>query len=135
MWMERDRGSGFHGVAPALQPLREILGPMRTAYQSGPLFEFLEHRRRGYVSRQMVEPMRAAAKAGLVWLDERLSDGRTYLCGDRFTLADIRFFCFITFFALNDPDQGVDPSLHNVASYIQRIWERPSAQAITTVRM
>jgi glutathione S-transferase len=62
----------------------------------------------------------------LRWLDGQM-DGKAYLCGDRFTLADIHLYCFLTF----SIDRGValEPDLRNLPAWLARVSERPSAAA------
>ena len=36
------------------------------------------------------------AQERLQWLDKQL-DGKEFICGDRFTLADIMLYCFLNF--------------------------------------
>lgn len=60
------------------------------------------------------------------WLDGQLS-GKDFLCGKRFTLADILLFCFIDFGG--KVGQPLDPNNRNVAAWCARIAERPSTKA------
>lgn len=60
------------------------------------------------------------------WLDGQLS-GKDFLCGKRFTLADILLFCFIDFGG--KVGQPLDPNNRNVAAWFARIAERPSTKA------
>ena len=60
------------------------------------------------------------------WLDGQLA-GKQFLCGDRFTLADILLFCFLSFG--NAVGQPVNPDNKNVAAWFARVRARPSARA------
>ena len=62
----------------------------------------------------------------LAWLDGLLA-GRQFLCGDRFTLADIVLFSALDFG--RTVGQPFDPALGNLAAWFERIGARPSAQA------
>lgn len=60
------------------------------------------------------------------WFDG-LIQGRTYFCGDRFTLADILAFCFLTFgLAVG---QKINPDAANLIGWYDRVKTRPSAAA------
>lgn len=63
----------------------------------------------------------------VLWLDEQLGD-KTYFCGDRYTLADIMFYCFMTFGA---PAGGsnVPPAAKNLTRWYENIRIRPAAAA------
>mmetsp|Transcript_1157 Transcript_1157/g.2486 ORF Transcript_1157/g.2486 Transcript_1157/m.2486 type:complete len:221 (-) Transcript_1157:31-693(-) len=108
----------------------KIEGPLGEAFRSGPLAKFFESRRPGYVQPANVPGWRAAGQAGLKWLNGLLADNRSYLCGDRFSLADIRLYCNVSFYLAMDPDQSVPPQLERVHAYMARIAARPSAAAI-----
>lgn len=62
----------------------------------------------------------------VLWLDEQVA-GRTYICGDRFTLADILLYCFMTFGA---PDGGshLPPEARNLKPWLERVRARPSTR-------
>ena len=63
------------------------------------------------------------------WLGklDRMMDGKTYICGDRLTLADILLFCFVDFF--NGMGQPINQDLRNVVAWHARMKSRPSAAA------
>lgn len=71
--------------------------------------------------------LKAVAQNRLKWLDGQMADGREFLCGKRFTLADILLHCFVTFFA--KVGQPVDESNKNIVAWIERVGARPSAKA------
>ena len=71
--------------------------------------------------------LKAVAQNRLKWLDGQMADGREFLCGNRFTLADILLHCFVTFFA--KVGQPVDESNKNIVAWIGRVGARPSANA------
>jgi glutathione S-transferase len=62
----------------------------------------------------------------VLWLDEQVTG--TYICGDRFTLADILLYCFMTFGA---PEGGshLPPEAKNLGPWLERVRARPSARA------
>jgi glutathione S-transferase len=104
--------------------------PMGEAFRAGPMLKFFESRRPGCIHPAHVPGARTTAQAGLKWLDSVLADGRAYLCGERFTLADIRFFCNIGFYSRSDPSQKLPAGLTHLNAYMGRLAARPSAQAI-----
>ena len=62
----------------------------------------------------------------LAWLD-KLMEGKTFIVGDRFTIADMILFSALDFGA--GMNQTVDPSLKNVTAWFERVAARPSAAA------
>ncbi len=60
------------------------------------------------------------------WIDSMIQ-GRTYFCGDRFTLADILAFCFLGFGAA--VGQQINPEAANLVAWFERVKSRPSAAA------
>ncbi len=69
--------------------------------------------------------LKAMAQDGLQWLDPLLTG--EFICGDRFTVADIYLFCFLDFFAAMG--QTVDPALKNVNRWMEGLRARPSVEA------
>lgn len=54
-------------------------------------------------------------------------EGKAWICGDRFTMADVLLFCWLDFFkGLNQP---IDPTHTNVQAWYDRVAARPSAAA------
>ena len=71
--------------------------------------------------------LKAVAQNRLKWLDGQMADGREFLCGKRFTLADILLYCFVTFFA--KVGQPIDENNKNVGAWLKRVGARPSMKA------
>jgi glutathione S-transferase len=69
--------------------------------------------------------LKALAQDGLKWLDALLTD--EFICGQRFSLADIHLFCFLDFFA--GMGQPVSPELKNVSRWMEAMRQRPSVEA------
>ena len=62
-------------------------------------------------------------------MEERLSDGRPWLCGDGFSLADISYAPFIERFQANQMDKLVDWNTRpNLGGWWARVQERPGFQ-------
>jgi len=109
----------------------KYLVPLIQAFRSGPMFKFFENRVPGYVHAEIAAPMGVAAQAGLGWLDETLSDGRPYLGGERFTLADIRLYTYYKFVTSVFKAQVAKPEQHpHFIAYVERVGSRDSAVAI-----
>jgi glutathione S-transferase len=70
--------------------------------------------------------LKAIAQEQLAWLDG-LMGGRTYICGERFTLADILLFVFLDFFA--SVRQPLNKNNKNIVAWYDRMKQRPSATA------
>ena len=70
--------------------------------------------------------LKALAQDRQKWIDGMLS-GRTYFCGDRFTLADILAYCMIAF-AIS-VGQPINADAANLQAWFARVKSRPSAAA------
>ena len=75
---------------------------------------------------QAAADLKEIAKEKLAWLDGLIA-GRSFICGDKLTLADILLFAFLEFGAT--VGQPVDPGLANVTAWFGRMKARPSATA------
>ena len=71
--------------------------------------------------------LKAIAANRLQWLDAQMADGRKYLCGDRFTMADILLYCWLVF--ADKVGQPLDAANGNIVAWMARVGERPSAKA------
>ena len=75
---------------------------------------------------QAADDLKAIARERLAWLDGLLG-GRQWICGDRFTLADVLLYCFTSFGA--QVGQPLDSKLSNLTGWYERVKARPSASA------
>jgi glutathione S-transferase len=75
---------------------------------------------------EAADGLKATARDNLAWLD-RLLQGKQFIAGDRFTMADIILYCAIDFGA--SVGQPLDGGLTNLQSWKQRVGSRPSAAA------
>jgi glutathione S-transferase len=75
---------------------------------------------------QAADDLKAIAREKLTWLDG-LIEGRKFIAGDRFTLADIHLFVFLDFAA--QVGQPLDPANKNLTAWMARVAERPSVAA------
>jgi glutathione S-transferase len=71
-------------------------------------------------------PLKALAQDRLKWFDGMIG-GRQWIAGDRFTLADIMAFCFLSFGAM--VGQPINPEAKNLLAWFDRVKARPSASA------
>jgi glutathione S-transferase len=70
--------------------------------------------------------LKLIAQEGLTWLDG-LMGGKSFICGDRMTLADILLFVFVDFFA--GIRQPLNEANANIAGWYGRMKALPSAAA------
>ena len=102
-----------------------ICEPMTNAFRAAegrPIFE----NRVMLVGPSGAEELKAIARDRVKWLGNQMGD-RQFICGDRFTLADILLSCFLTFgAAVGQPIANEHPW---VAAWLERVSARPSAKA------
>ncbi|QIB65900.1 glutathione S-transferase family protein [Kineobactrum salinum] len=68
--------------------------------------------------------LKQLAQDRITWLDDQMA-GKQFVCGDRFTLADILLFAFLEFGArFNQP---LNPGNNNIVAWYKRVEARPSA--------
>ncbi len=70
--------------------------------------------------------LKGTVQDNLKWLDALL-EGKEYIAGKRFTIADIILFAALDFGS--GVGQKLDPSLKNVNAWFKRVESRPSAKA------
>ena len=73
------------------------------------------------------EELLALVDDRILWLDRQMAS-KTWICGDRFTLADIMFYCFMAFRA-PDGESGLPPGTPHLAAWFDRVKIRPSTNA------
>jgi glutathione S-transferase len=101
-----------------------ICEPMANGFRYSTGLKMFEDRMRCIP--QAADDLKACAQDKLRWLDGLMA-GKTYIAGERLTLADILLFGFVDFFA--GVDQPLDPELKNLAAWHGRMKARPSAEA------
>lgn len=74
---------------------------------------------------QAADDLKTAAKEKLTWLDG-LIGGRTWIAGERFTLADIMLFCLLEFGA--QVGQPLDLANANIAAWYDRAKARAASR-------
>jgi glutathione S-transferase len=102
-----------------------IAEPLANGYRYGEALKFFE--KRIPVAPEASPGLKKVAAARLQWLNNQMADGRDYLCGKRFTLADILLYCWIDFG--NQVGQPLDAANTNITAWFKRVGERPSAKA------
>ena len=75
---------------------------------------------------QAADDLKLKAAEALALLDAQLA-GRSYVCGERMTLADIMLFVFLDF--ATQVKQPFDSGLASIAALYERMKSRPSAAA------
>lgn len=75
---------------------------------------------------EAAEGLKATARDKLAWLDGLMA-GKQYVCGSRFTMADVLLFAFLEFAQM--VKQPLDPAWKNIAAWYERVKARPSASA------
>jgi len=72
------------------------------------------------------DDLKAIAQEKITWLDGLMA-GKDYVCGDRFSLADIMLFCFLEFGV--QVGQPLNTANENIVAWFGRVGERASASA------
>jgi glutathione S-transferase len=75
---------------------------------------------------EAADGLKGIAQDNLQWLDGQLAS-RQFLCGDRFTMADVLLYCMVNFGT--NVGQPIDPEKKNVGAWFERVAARPSAKA------
>jgi glutathione S-transferase len=101
-----------------------IIEPLANGFrfaEGAPIFKDRIH-----IIPQAADDLKAIAQEKLAWLDG-LMEGKQFLAGDRFTMADVLLFSFLDFG--KSVGQTIDPGLPNVNAWFARVAERESATA------
>lgn len=101
-----------------------ICEPMANGYRFGEAVRFFQ--KRIPVAPEASPGLKQIAANRLQWLNGQL-DGKEFVCGARFTVADLLLFCWVDFFGQNG--QPLDPANTKVATLVERVRARPSAGA------
>ena len=101
-----------------------ILEPMSLAFRSAEALELFKNR--CHVIPQAANDPKATVQESWAWLEPQMA-GKQYICGKRFTLADIQLFVFADFGAMIG--QGIPEDLPNLQAWFNRITARPSVAA------
>ena len=101
----------------------KICEPMTNGFRYGEGLPMFESRIRCLP--EAAAGLKAVAQDGIAWLEANFRG--PWLCGDRFTLADILLFAFLDFGGM--VGQPLDPKYAQVNGWLGRVRERPSAAA------
>ena len=102
-----------------------VCEPMANGFRASegrPMFES----RMKLVGAEGAADLKAIARDRLLWLDGQMQ-GRTFICGDRFSLADILLFAFLAFGA--QVGQPIPDEAGWVKAWFERVKARPRAAA------
>ena len=102
----------------------QIVEPLTSGFSYSEGLELFKTRMR--VIPEAAEGLKLIAQEKILWLDS-LMEGKEFVCGDRFTLADIMLFCFLNFGAT--VGQTINPEAKNITAWFEKVKERPSAAA------
>ena len=79
---------------------------------------------RGRCLPEAADGLKAAGQDGLTWLDEQMQ-GKSFICGNRITIADLVLYCCTDF--ASGVGQSIDAKLENVNAWFARVEARESA--------
>ncbi len=75
---------------------------------------------------EAADGLKAIAQEKCSWLNEQM-EGKEFICGDRFSLADVMLFCFLDFGAT--VGQALSEDCTNLLAWFERVKARSSASA------
>ncbi len=101
-----------------------ILEPLANGFRFGEGLGIFKDRI--HVIPQAADDLKAIAREQLEWLNGMI-EGREFIVGDRFTLADVILFAFREFGAT--VGQPLDAKLENLQGWYTRVASRPSIEA------
>ena len=70
--------------------------------------------------------LKVIAQERITWLNEQM-EGKQFVCGDRFTMADVLLFCFLEFGS--QVGQPLNEANKNIMDWYGRVQGRESASA------
>ena len=102
----------------------QIVEPMTTGFRYSEGLELFKSRMQTIPD--AADGLKSIAQEKIAWLDGEM-EGKDYICGNRFTLADVMLFCFLNFGAT--VGQTVSEENLNIISWYDRVKERSSTAA------
>tara|TARA_E500000081_G_scaffold112599_1_gene115085 strand:+ start:245 stop:856 length:612 start_codon:yes stop_codon:yes gene_type:complete len=102
----------------------QIIEPLINGFRYGEGYEIFKERL--HLIPQAADDLKAIAQERLEWLDKQLED-KQYICGDRFTLADIMLYCFLNFGTA--VGQSINQDNKNIVSLYAKIDALESSSA------
>ncbi len=102
----------------------QIAEPMGNGFRFGEGLDLFKDRIRTIP--HAAADLKQLAQERIAWLDGQMA-GKQFVCGDRFTLADILLFAFLEFGGR--VGQPLNPDNKNIVAWYDRVKARPSASA------
>ena len=102
----------------------QIVEPLTNGFRFSEGHDFFKDRLR--LIPQAADDLKTLAQERITWLDGQIED-KQFICGDRFSLADIMFYCFLNFGTT--VGQPLNEDNKNVVNLYNKIHSRPSASA------
>ncbi|HEY9219645.1 MAG TPA: glutathione S-transferase [Phenylobacterium sp.] len=102
-----------------------VCEPMANGFRAAEGRRLFENRMK-LVSPEASADLKAIAKDRLLWLDKQMGSNQ-FVCGDRFSLADILLYCFLTFGST--VGQPMPEEATWLKGWYERVKARPSASA------
>ena len=102
----------------------QIIEPMTTGFRYAEGLELFKTRMQTFPD--AADGFKSIAKEKCSWLNEQM-EGKEFVCGDRFSLADVMLFCFLNFGAT--VGQAISEDCINLLAWFERVKARSSASA------
>ena len=102
----------------------QIIEPLTNGFRYAEGYDLFKDRL--HLIPDAADDLKAIAQERLAWLDKQL-EGKEFICGDRFSLADIMFYCFLHFGST--VGQPINPDNTNIVSLFEKIGGRESSSA------
>ena len=102
----------------------QIVEPLTNGFRFSEGHDFFKDRLR--LIPQAADDLKTLAQERITWLDSQI-EGKEFICGNRFSLADIMFYCFLNFGTT--VGQPLNEDNKNVVNLYNKIHSRPSASA------
>ena len=102
----------------------QIIEPLTNGFRYAEGYDLFKDRL--HLIPDAADDLKAIAQERLAWLDKQL-EGKEFICGERFSLADIMFYCFLHFGST--VGQSINPDNTNIVSLYEKIGMRESASA------
>ena len=102
----------------------QIVEPLTNGFRFSEGHDFFKDRLR--LIPQAADDLKTLAQERITWLDVQIKD-KEFICGDRFSLADIMFYCFLNFGTT--VGQPLNEDNKNVVNLYNKIHSRQSASA------
>ena len=102
----------------------QILEPLTNGFRYAEGYDLFKDRL--HLIPDAANDLKAIAQERLTWLDKQL-EGKEFICGDRFSLADIMFYCFLHFGST--VGQSINQDNSNIVSLYEKIGMRESSSA------